>query len=169
MNASTFQVEDQPKRKSLWIPWCFVGFFLVVVTVNGIMLSFALSSFNGLSTDGAFDRGLAYNEILAEREAQEALGWQLAAVAEPLGEGVIDVRLQALDDTGLPVTDAQVVAQLTRPINDGHDFSAELSHRGDGVYGALVPVPLDGRWNLRMDITRGTDHLRADTSAYLAP
>ena len=169
MNASSFHTEDQPTRKSLWIPWSFVGFFLVVVIVNGIMVSFALTTFNGLSTDGAFDRGLAYNEVLAEREAQEALGWRLAAEAEPMGQGVIDVRLQAVDGAGLPVTDARVAVALTRPINDGDDFSVDLSHRGDGLYGALVPVPLYGRWDLRMDIARGGDHLRADMSTYVAP
>ena len=100
--------------------------------------------------------------MLAEEAAQDALGWQLAAGAERLGNGVIDVQLHALDADDRPVTDATVSVLLSRPISDDHDFTAALSHRGDGRYGAQVPIPLDGLWDLTMDITRGDDRLRAD-------
>lgn len=162
MTALPYQSENEPERKSLWIPWAFVGFFMVVLIANGIMLAFALSTFNGLSTDGAYDRGLSYNEVLAERAAQDALGWRLAAGAELLGDGVIDVQLRAMDAADQPVSDAAVTALLSRPINDEHDFTVALRYRGDGLYGAQVPVPLDGLWDLTMDISRGADRLRAD-------
>ncbi|MEM7445188.1 MAG: FixH family protein, partial [Pseudomonadota bacterium] len=154
---------------SSWIPWAFVGFFLVVVAANGIMLSFAISSFNGLSTDGAYDRGLSYNEVLAEEAAQDALGWRLAAGAVPLGDGVIDVQLQAFDEQDRPVMDAVISVLVSRPISDDHDFTIELSHRGEGLYGEQVSVPLEGFWNLRMDITRGDDRLRADARVLVTP
>lgn len=168
MTVSQLYSEDQPERKSRWIPWAFVAFFGVVVIVNGIMLSFAISSFNGLSTDGAYDRGLSYNDVLAEQEAQEALGWQLAAGAEQLGDGMIDVQLRAIDADGQPVTRADVTVLLSRPISNDHDFTVELDYRGDGLYGAEVAIPLDGLWDLTMDINRGADHLRADARVMAA-
>jgi len=163
MTVSHVNSNDDDERKSRWIPWAFVGFFAVVLIVNGTMITFAISSFNGLSTDGAYDRGLSYDEVLADEAAQDALGWRLAAGAEQLGDRVIDVQLSAIGADGQPVTNAAITVLLSRPISDDHDFTADLRYRGEGLYGAHVDVPLVGLWDLQMDIVRGNDRLRADT------
>ena len=44
-------------RRSRWIPAVFIGLMLLVVVVNGTMAWLALSSFTGVTTPRAYDRG----------------------------------------------------------------------------------------------------------------
>ena len=133
-----------------WIPWSFFGFFAVIFLANGIMLYYALDSWTGLSNDNAFQEGLAYNERLAERERQAALGWQVSfdAVADRPGHLVFDLRIE--DDRGAPVSAAAVSVALTRPTHEGHDFTAALSHRGRGHYVGEADLPLPGQWQVEV-------------------
>ena len=41
---------------------CFVGFFGVVATVNGIMMHAAITTFAGTETSSSYKAGLAYRE-----------------------------------------------------------------------------------------------------------
>ena len=52
--------------RDTWIPWAFVGFFLVVFAVNGAMMTIAFKTWTGLDTENAYQEGLAYNDRLAE-------------------------------------------------------------------------------------------------------
>ena len=62
-------------RRSAWIPWVFVGGLLLVVAVNAVLIVTAVGSFTGLTTGHSYDRGRAYNHVLAEAARQDALGW----------------------------------------------------------------------------------------------
>ncbi len=54
-----------PRQKGWYIPWIFVGLFLVVAAVNGVMIHFAFSSWTGLQTEEHFLKGIKYNQDLA--------------------------------------------------------------------------------------------------------
>lgn len=142
---------------SRWIPWSFFIFFAVVFGANGIMLFFALDSWTGLSTENAFQRGLAYNEQIAERDRQAELGWQVSfkATADRPGHMVFD--MQVGDDRGVPVAAAAVAVSLTRPTHEGHDSTATLAHMGSGHYVGEADVSLPGqrRVELIIDEPRG--------------
>ena len=56
--------------RSRWIPYAFLGFFAVVLLANGAMIWLAFATWTGLETEGAYQKGLAYNRTLAETEAQ---------------------------------------------------------------------------------------------------
>ena len=143
---------DGPRRPANWIPWAFIGFFLVVFLANGIMLFFALDTWTGLTTDRAYQEGLAYNEQIAERERQAALGWQVSFEAVPDGPGHVVFDLQVADDRGIPVTAASVAVSLTRPTHEGHDLAATLSHLGRGHYAGEADLPLPGQWQVEIVI-----------------
>lgn len=135
-----------------WIPWIFVAFFAVVFAVNGTMLYFALDSWTGLSDENAFQQGLAYNDKIAERDRQAALGWQVSFDATPDRAGHVLFALQVDDDRGMPVTAASVVVSLTRPTHEGHDLAATLTHRGRGYYAGEADLPLSGQWHVELVI-----------------
>ncbi|HZX85474.1 MAG TPA: FixH family protein, partial [Reyranella sp.] len=63
--------------RSRYIPWLFVGGFAVVVAVNATMIWFAVGSFSGLYTQKPRDRGLHYNQVLAQQQQRDALGWRV--------------------------------------------------------------------------------------------
>lgn len=141
-----------------WIPWTFVAFFAVVFAANGALLYFALDSWTGLTTDNAYQQGLAYNERIAERDRQAALGWQVSFDAAPADPGRIVIDLRVEDDRGVPVTAASASVTLTRPTHEGHDFTTALSHRGAGHYAGEAGLPLPGQWQVELVIEepRGT-------------
>lgn len=154
-------MHDTPAaRGNRWIPRSFFLFFAVVFGANGIMLFFALDSWTGLSTENAFKQGLAFNEQIAERDRQAALGWQVSfdATADRPGHMVFDTRVD--DDRGVPVTAASVAVSLTRPTHEGYDSTATLTHLGGGHYVGEADVSLPGQWqvDLIIDEPRGRYH-----------
>src|SRR3546814_4880371 len=52
-----------------------IAFFGVVISVNIVMASFALSTFGGTVVDNSYVASQHYNEWLARADAQDRLGW----------------------------------------------------------------------------------------------
>lgn len=133
------------ERKSRWIPWVFVGGMLVVVVVNGFMAYTAISSFTGLTTGQAYDRGRAYNHVLAEAARQDALGWT-ARVRLAGGR----ITLAVTDREGRPVQGV-VEAYLQRPI-EGTRVELPTSTPREGF---AAPDLAPGQWEFRGHILDG--------------
>ena len=70
-----------------WIPMIFVGGFLVIAAVNGVMIWLAVDTFTGIATERHYEKGLAYNQALAAAEVQAALGWTAETAFEGSGPG----------------------------------------------------------------------------------
>src|SRR5262249_4257009 len=85
-----------------WIPWIFVGCFVVIIPVNAVMVAYALKPSPGLRDQAAYAHGVAYNAVLAEAVRQEALGWRLSARLErqTAGDAVV-VRATRADGAPL--------------------------------------------------------------------
>lgn len=150
-----------PRPTGSWIPWAFVGLFLVVFAVNGIMVFFAFSSWTGLATEDAYEKGLAYNEQIAAAEAQQSLGWQAELSFAPTGAREGRITLKLLGKQGAPLQGAAVSAIWQRPTHEGQDVELALSDHGNGRYRGDVALPLAGQWDLRLRIEhdRGTYRL----------
>lgn len=144
-----------------WIPWSFVGLFLIILIANGTMMFFAFDSWTGLSTDDSYKRGLVYNESLAEREAQAMLGWKMAAGYRKTGRLSGELRVRMTDKAGAPLYDANVVAIVRRPVAKGHDFRLTFEQIGDGRYRARTSFPMPGQWEVRYRVVRKGRHFEA--------
>jgi len=140
-------------RRGRWIPWIFVLGFFVMLGANGSLIYFARQSWVGLAYDRPYERGLAYNSLLAEAEREAALGWTVAITLQDYRDGTLTLALH-LAEKGNPIPDGEAEARLVRPVE------------GDAV--GLDPVPIrDGRallaagglrpgqWDLRLTIRRG--------------
>ncbi|MDX5367392.1 MAG: FixH family protein [Alphaproteobacteria bacterium] len=130
----------------------FVLFFGIVFGVNGYMIYGALSTFDGIETEGAYQKGRAYNHLLERMDEQRALGWQTALAATPLpGEGhrtrlAIDFR----DSEGRPVQDLSVHGTFWRPVAAGADTDAMLREVAPGTYEADFELAHPGNWLVRI-------------------
>ncbi len=155
--------------RSGWIPWAFVGFFLVVFAVNGVMVWFALSSWTGLETTNSYERGLAYNRALEAAKEQTALGWQADFHFHQTGQrhGTLELRLQ--DRDGVRLQGAKVDAELVRPTEEGHDLALDLAEREPGRYQAEVELPLVGQWEVRLAASARGEVYRLSPRIYLRP
>lgn len=140
------------RERGWWYPYIFVGCFVLVVGVNGALAYFATSTFTGLETEGAYQKGLAYNQNLAAARAQEALGWKVDTKVTPgiIGSdgAKVDIVVTYLDRDGKPVEGLTVTADVIRPTAKGMDRQITLPPHGNGVYGGTYTVPAKGVWDM---------------------
>lgn len=132
-----------------WIPWLFVGFFGIVLAVNGVLAYVATSTFTGLQTEGHYRKGLAYNRVIEADRRQAALGWKVAVAFGATGEQSGRLTVRVADDAGAPLEGATVTARLVRPIQAGYDMDITLAPAGAGTYEAALELPLRGQWDIQ--------------------
>jgi nitrogen fixation protein FixH len=134
---------DLRPRRSLWIPWIFVGGMLLVVVVNGGLIFAALSTFTGVTVGRSFDRGRTYNHVLQAAARQEALGWQAAVRWEA---GLLHVSMR--DREGLPV-EGEWEGVLLRPLQ-GLEHPLDFHAAGRAANLAEAQPELPGLWEARL-------------------
>jgi nitrogen fixation protein FixH len=136
---------DFDPKRSRWIPWAFVGGMALVVVVNLMLVYAALSTFTGVTTGRSYDRGRAYNAVLAEAARQDALGWSARVVLEG---GVLSVS--TADREGLPVG-GRVEGVLRRPL-EGTEIALDFAAAGPGRFIAFAATPGQGQWEARLTL-----------------
>ncbi len=153
--------ESSEGRRSLWIPWAFVGMFGVIILVNLTMALFAFDSWTGLSANDPYRRGLIHNRTQEAIRNQDKLGWQIGLAQTPLGGNRARLRLELRDAAKTTVTWAKVQVLLVRPVAEGSDFTSTLAHQGGGAYEAVVTFPHPGLWEARFRIVTQSHNLTA--------
>jgi nitrogen fixation protein FixH len=143
-----------------WIPWTFVAFFLVVFAVNGVMVTVAFTTWTGVTIQNPYERGRAYNDVLAAVRAQEALGWRADLRFEGGNPTHGRLGLTLADRDGRPLPGAVVRARFVRPSHQGFDFELPLLEREAGRYGAAFELPLPGLWEVRVHAVRAGQSYR---------
>lgn len=152
-----------------WIPWAFVAFFGVVLAVNATMIVIALTTWPGLETKDAYQRGLAYNRTIEAAADQAALGWRVDLTFEQTGQRRGVVRLDLADRLGNLLQRAEVRAAFVRPTEDGHDVIVDLPHHQGGRYLAEVELPLAGQWEVRARVVERGQEYRLRERIHLQP
>ncbi len=155
---------SKARPRGWWYPWIFVAGMLVVVAVNGVLITLAVGTFSGLETEGHYRKGLAYNDALAAAEAQQRRGWRmdLSFVPEPASGRPRpgDLAVAFVGGDGRPLFDLNVEAVLRRPTHQGFDVAVTLEDRGDGVYGAATTLPLPGQWTVQVHARRNGENFQ---------
>lgn len=128
-------------------------FFLMIVAVNIGFAIAAVRTFPGEDERRSYTQGLRYNDILAERRAQAAIGWraQTDLRATPTGARLIVILK---DRQGAPINGAAIEGVLRWPANEDGDRALSFLSVGDGRYTAELEPLTAGRWDLR---ARATD------------
>jgi nitrogen fixation protein FixH len=125
-----------------------LAFFAAIIAVNIAFAVAAVRSFPGEDVRHSYLQGLRYNDTLAERHAQAALGWRVTAALNHVGDAaMVEVTLAGRD--GRPITGAVVVGELERPTDSRLDHALAFSAAGDGRYSARLSELAPGRWRLR--------------------
>jgi nitrogen fixation protein FixH len=166
MTAAT----GEEARRSRWIPWAFVGFFGVVLVVNGVMVFVAFSTWTGLEAESAYKQGLAYNRALERARVQDALGWRVALSFEPSQRGERGLLSLDLEDArGGFIEQAVVHARLARPTHEGYDFVVRVPHHWGGTYQTEITFPLPGVWNVELAVEAPEGRYQLNDRIFLAP
>ncbi len=135
-----------------------LSFFGVVFAANGVFLYLAASTWNGLSTDDAYRKGLNYNRTIERAAAQRELGWRTAVSLEELGDGQRRLTVLLHDRTEQPINNRAVTAMLRRPVSeDTEDIEVSLNWAGAGLYATDLALPEGGHWDVRVEVAREGD------------
>ena len=129
--------------RGLHVLLIFIGFFLTVFVVNGIMIYEATSTFGGLETADAYRKGINYNARIAEAEAQDRQGWHDIVAQLP---GTQRVRLSLTDGSGAPLPGLLISSEIGRPATDRFDRRLDFNQTGPGTYEADVAGLAPGWW-----------------------
>lgn len=122
-----------------------VGFFAVVIGVDGLFLTLAYRTHPGQVAAKPYETGLLYNAEIKRFRDQQALGWRAAAEARP-GELVVWMR----DRDGRPVTGLKPSALLQRPATEQGRMRLPLAETAPGQYEARR-AGLEGAWDVRIE------------------
>ena len=134
--------------KGIHVLAVLLGFFGVTFAVNGVFITYALSTFSGEDIPKPYQQGLEYNRTLAARAAQAALKWS-ASIDVARGEGagaLVTVSIRGAD--GTPRTGLIVEAVLRRPIDAEFDRTVALEDIGGGSYRGLAEDMAAGQWDV---------------------
>jgi nitrogen fixation protein FixH len=129
--------------KGRHVLWGMIGFFSVVVGVNGTMIYSAISTFGGLESANAYRDGLAYNQRIAADRLQSELGWRDSV---EIRASPPRVRVSLLDRDGVPVRDLKLSASIGRPATDRFDTVLALQEVGPGTYETGLAGIDPGSW-----------------------
>jgi nitrogen fixation protein FixH len=150
------------RKPGWWIPWVFVGFFVLVVGVNAGMVTAAFSTFTGLDTANHYRRGVEYNRALEAEAAQRKRGWRASVRIVQTGPRKGRLVVTLTDRHGAGLLSLDVRALIVRPANVRNDFAAALKPLGDGRYAADINFPLAGQWRAEVLASRGTARHRVN-------
>jgi nitrogen fixation protein FixH len=131
-----------------------VAFFGVVISVNIVMASFALSTFGGTVVDNSYVASQHYNEWLARADAQDRLGWDKSVTVDESRH----VRLIVRKD-GAPLQGLRIVATLRHPLGQAPARAMRFVSAADGALRSQDALPA-GRWQLDLSVHHGADEAR---------
>lgn len=135
------------KLRGVHVLALMLAFFGLVIAVNVVFAVVAVRSFPGEDVRRSYLQGLHYNDTLAERRAQAALGWQAATALVAADAGAaLEIRLAARD--GAPVN-ADIAGELQRPTDARLDRALVFTQIAPGVYRAEIGALEAGVWRLR--------------------
>ncbi|MBW8743199.1 MAG: FixH family protein [Sphingomonas sp.] len=125
-----------------------VGFFLVVIGVNGLMATIAERSFTGTVVDNSYVASQHFNRWLDEAKAQDKLGWR--ATIDHDGRRVT-VRLTGPDAL---IRDAILSGTALHPLGRLPDRPIHFTRGDTGAYRSVETLPA-GRWQIRVTARHG--------------
>ncbi len=126
-----------------------VAMFGTIIAVNLVMATLAVRTFGGTVVDNSYVASQEFNRWLAERRAQDRLGWSISVDEDGSHRPIVAVR----SPTGT-LAGAAVSAVATHPLGRAPARRVDFRTLADGRHIATQPLPA-GRWLLRIEIRQG--------------
>ncbi len=175
-----------------WIPGIIIVFFILLATVDSIIITFAtkgidgdladiilpksisgdagegvLSKFTGAVSYDLQDEEERFDEYVQQLKVQKARGWKVDGgwVKSPILKQDSVFKLDITDESGKAIPHAEVKMSFLRASEMSVDQHHVLKGDGYGSYSDTVNLPKPGCWQLQILITRGEDlhEIRGDT------
>jgi len=136
----------------------FVGFFLLVFAVNGVMIYKAVKTFSGEVVAHPYERGLAYNRDIASAREQAMRDWKVDARLTRLHTGETEIRVTARDGDGADISGVEMTATLAAPADLSRDVRLTLAETAPGRFTGKVKIQA-GQRDLLLTALRGGEEV----------
>lgn len=137
------------------------GGFAIVIAVNVALAVFASRSHPGLVVENSYVASQKFNGWLEQGRAQKALGWTVAANADPL-----KLTVTATNALGAPLTGLTAVASLEHPLGAEPTRNLPLVETAPGTYTAPHGLSA-GQWLSEVRLSRGNDRYYLATRLHI--
>ncbi len=151
----TTRVHDESNGR--WVPALLIAGFGTLLLAQVALVCLALRSDPGVSTAGAYERGLAHNAVLRAAAAEAALGWRVEIENRGDAPHRGELVVVATDPAGRRLADLAVTGLVVRPTRPGLDRPLRFDPIGNGRYRASYDLPFPGLWELDLLLTRDGD------------
>jgi nitrogen fixation protein FixH len=143
-----------------FVLFTFIAFFGVIAAVNGVMMTFAITTMPGLDVKNGYVASQAMNREIDAMRVQTERGWK-ADVSVQLTGPLATVRISLAEPDGTPVTGLRMTARLAHPALTRADQSGALTERRPGDYSADIPAVQAGAWTLVVEADRNGERVFA--------
>jgi len=145
------------KRGTQW-PVAVGAILGLTVAANVWIITIANSDPSFAVEEDYYQRGLRWDEELAQRERNVRMGWRLLPSLSPIVRGTgADLRVELRDHEIRPIPNASIVVRAVHIARAGQPVEVTLHADDRGGYQALVPLERPGLWELRFDVHRGNE------------
>jgi nitrogen fixation protein FixH len=131
-----------------------VSFFSVVISVNVVMMRFAIATLPGTEVDSAYSASLAYQKEIQAAHAQNDRRWKVEAHIERASDGAARLAIEAKAPDGKPLAGLSVFGRLERPTDRRADQAFDISESGGGSYAGVARSVAAGQWDLVIEADR---------------
>jgi nitrogen fixation protein FixH len=136
-----------------------LGFFGVVVGVNGVMIALAIGTMPGLESERPYQLGIAYNAEIQMARAQAARQWTVESHIGCDATRRASIKVEPRDADGAPVSGLTVTVRLMRPADQRADRALSLKERDTGTYLGEIADVAPGAWDMEIEAQRGPERL----------
>jgi nitrogen fixation protein FixH len=148
------------KSGAVW-PMAIIGVLGLTVVANVFLWRAANApGSNDLEPD-YYHRALAWDSTQAARVRSASLGWRAQASLGLGRMGNEQLHVTITGQDGAPVAGAQVQVLGVHNLDPGHPERWTLIEQPEGRYVADVHLPHTGRWELRVNASRGDERFES--------
>jgi nitrogen fixation protein FixH len=124
-----------------------LGFFGVIITMNAWYIAVSFKTFRGEDEQLPYLQGIGYNQTLAHRAEQKALGWRAAVTIARVSPGKARLQVVMRDAGGHPVSGLTLKGELRHPADENRDRPLVLNPVAPGLYQAEIDRVTPGAWD----------------------
>jgi nitrogen fixation protein FixH len=135
--------------------WWLGGFFALIFATNAVFITMSVKTFRGEDEQLPYLQGVGFNQTLAHRAEQKALGWRAAVTLQPRPAGHASLVVTLRDGAGAPLAGLSLAGDLRHPSDENRDRPLTLKPVAPGVYRAEIDQVAPGAWDAVLRTTAG--------------
>jgi nitrogen fixation protein FixH len=136
-----------------------LGFFGVVMGVNGLMMALAISTMPGTEVESPYQEGIGYNTEIGAANDQAGRHLHVDGHISREPDGRAAVTIEARDSNGAPLANLAFIAQFARPTDARADRIVTLKEAESGNYRGEAADVAAGLWEIELRADRGSERV----------